>query len=200
MEPLRGHDTWPRPRTVAFNPHLGNVTRSLQRRKQAQRGTGESASHSGAGRQPATSLRPPSLSLPTEHALGAAEKGSKNSLLKDFPGGTVDKSPPANAGYTGLTPVSGRFQMLRSNKAHEPLPPSLRPGAREPQLLKPERLEPTLWTRRNHSAEKPTQRSQEQPPLAAGRESRAKQRLSPPPKKIGFKIQSQAGLLAAQSR
>ena len=29
----------------------------------------------------------------------------------DFPGGTVDKSPPANAGDSGLIPDLGRFHM-----------------------------------------------------------------------------------------
>ena len=34
---------------------------------------------------------------------------------KDFPGGIVDRTPPANAGDTGLTPSRGRFHMLGSN-------------------------------------------------------------------------------------
>ena len=33
----------------------------------------------------------------------------------DFPGGTVDKNPSANAGDTGLSPGLGRSHMLRSN-------------------------------------------------------------------------------------
>ena len=32
-----------------------------------------------------------------------------------FPGGTVVKNPPANAGDTGLSPGPGRSHMLRSN-------------------------------------------------------------------------------------
>lgn len=94
--------------------------------------------------------------------------------------------------------------MLRSSEAREPLPLSLRPGAREPQLPKPERLEPTLRTKRNHSAEKPAQRSQEQPPLAAGRETRAKQRrLSPANKKkslLRFRAKLASWLLRAGDR
>ena len=33
----------------------------------------------------------------------------------DFPGGSVDKNLPANAGYMGLIPSPGRSHMLRSN-------------------------------------------------------------------------------------
>ena len=38
-----------------------------------------------------------------------------NFLLRDFPGGTVVKNLPANAGDTGLSPGPGRFHMPRSN-------------------------------------------------------------------------------------
>ena len=43
----------------------------------------------------------------------------------DFPGGSVVKNLPANAGDTGSIPGPGRSHMPRSNKASEP------------QLLKP---------------------------------------------------------------
>ena len=33
----------------------------------------------------------------------------------DFPGGTVVKNPPANAGDTGSSPVPGRSHMPRGN-------------------------------------------------------------------------------------
>ena len=36
-------------------------------------------------------------------------------LKRDFPGGTVVKNPPANAGDTGSIPGLGRSHMLRSN-------------------------------------------------------------------------------------
>ena len=36
-------------------------------------------------------------------------------VLEDFPGGTVVKNPPANAGDTGSIPGPGRFHMPRSN-------------------------------------------------------------------------------------
>ena len=51
-------------------------------------------------------------------------EGNFFSLIKDihqtptrrgFPGGSVVKNPPANAGDTGLIPGPGRSHMLRSN-------------------------------------------------------------------------------------
>ena len=36
-------------------------------------------------------------------------------LERDFPGGTVVKNPPANAGDTGSSPGPGRSHMPRSN-------------------------------------------------------------------------------------
>ena len=54
-----------------------------------------------------------------------------------FPGGTVVKNLPANAGDTGSSPGPGRFHMPRSNKAPVPQLLSLRSTAREPQLLSP---------------------------------------------------------------
>ena len=42
------------------------------------------------------------------------EELNKN-ILKDFPGGTVDKNLPANAGDTGSTPGLGRFHILQGN-------------------------------------------------------------------------------------
>ena len=50
----------------------------------------------------------------------------KNTIV-DFPGGTVDKNPPANAGDIGSTPGLGTF-----------------PSCGEPQLLSPCTLEPVL--------------------------------------------------------
>ena len=35
--------------------------------------------------------------------------------IRDFPGGTVVKNPPANAGDTGSIPGPGRSHMLWSN-------------------------------------------------------------------------------------
>ena len=52
----------------------------------------------------------------------------------DFPGGTVAKNPPANAGDTSSSPGPGRSHMPRSNWAHAPQLLSLRSRARKPQL------------------------------------------------------------------
>ena len=61
--------------------------------------------------------------------------------------------------------------MPRSNWAREPRLLGLRSGAREPQLLKPARLEPVLCSERGHHSERPAHRDEEWPPLAATRES-----------------------------
>ena len=39
----------------------------------------------------------------------------KEFYLRDFPGGAVDKNPPANTGDMGSIPGPGRFHMLGSN-------------------------------------------------------------------------------------
>ena len=39
----------------------------------------------------------------------------KGVVLRDFPGGTVVKNPPANAGDTGSSPGLERSHMLQSN-------------------------------------------------------------------------------------
>ena len=44
----------------------------------------------------------------------------KNQGPQDFPGGSVVKNPPANAGDTGSSPRPGRSHMPWSNKAHAP--------------------------------------------------------------------------------
>ena len=44
----------------------------------------------------------------------------------DFPGGSVVKNPPANAGDTGSIPGLGRSHMPRSNQARAPQLLSLR--------------------------------------------------------------------------
>ena len=36
-------------------------------------------------------------------------------MQRDFPGGTVDKNPPANAGDMGSSPGLGRSHMPQSN-------------------------------------------------------------------------------------
>ena len=94
-----------------------------------------------------------------------------------FPGDTVDRNPPANAGDTGLIPGPGRFLVLahmpRATKARVlPLPKPVHSRVQEPQLLspvlqllKPMRLEPGL-----HS-EQPARRSKDEALRAAAREN-----------------------------
>ena len=71
------------------------------------------------------------------------------------PGGAMVKNPLANAGDTGSSPGPGRSHMLQINQAHVPQLLSLRSTAREPQLLKPARLEPVLHNKRSNCNEKP---------------------------------------------
>ena len=56
---------------------------------------------------------------------------------RDFPGGTVVKNLPANAGDAGSNPGPGRSHMLRNNKARAPQLLRLCSRAYEPQLLSP---------------------------------------------------------------
>ena len=79
-----------------------------------------------------------------------------------FPGGSVGKNPPANAGDTDSIPGLGRLHMLQGNKAHAPQLLNLCSRAHKPQLpshtpqpLKPARPKPTLRIKRSHSNEKP---------------------------------------------
>ena len=60
--------------------------------------------------------------------------------IKDIPGGTVDKNPPANARDMGLIPGLGSFHMPQGNKACVP------------PLLKS-----VLCNKRIHHNEKPAQ-------------------------------------------
>ena len=53
----------------------------------------------------------------------------------DFPGDSVVKNLPANAGDTGSVPDLGRWDMPRSNEAHELQPLTLCSRAWELQLL-----------------------------------------------------------------
>ena len=80
---------------------------------------------------------------------GPYRKSIKNNGLKDFPGGTVDKNPPANAGDMGLIPSPGRSH---SCKATKPVHHNYR--AHAPQQEKPlqweayaplRRVAPACW-------------------------------------------------------
>ena len=92
----------------------------------------------------------------------------KKIRLQDFPGGTVVKNLPANAGDTGSSPGLGRSHMPPSNQARVPQLLSLCSRAHEPQLLahvpqllKPVHLEPLLCEKRSHRNEKPTHHKEE---------------------------------------
>ena len=91
--------------------------------------------------------------------------------IEGFLGGAVVGSPPANAGDTGSGPGLGGSHMPRSSWACVPQLLSLCSGAREPQLLRPARLEPVLRNGRGHRSGRPAQLSEEWPPLSAARES-----------------------------
>ena len=56
----------------------------------------------------------------------------KKIFYGDFPGGTVVKNLPANAGDTGSSPGPGRSHMPWSNKARVPQLLSLRATTTEP--------------------------------------------------------------------
>ena len=97
--------------------------------------------------------------------------GLIKSTLQGFPGGAVVENLPANAGDRGSSPGPEKSHMPQSNKACAPQLLSLRPRAHEPQLLSPRTLEPMLHNKRSHCNEKPAHHNEEEPPLAATRES-----------------------------
>ena len=81
-----------------------------------------------------------------------------------FPGGSLLKNLPANAGDTGSIPGPGSFRMPQSNEACAPQLLTLCSRAPEPQLLSPcattieastPALEPMLCNKRSHCNEKP---------------------------------------------
>ena len=49
------------------------------------------------------------------NARGITTQVRNKKIIPSFPGGTVVKSPPANAGDMGSSPSPGRSHMLRSN-------------------------------------------------------------------------------------
>ena len=79
--------------------------------------------------------------------------------MEGFPGGSVVKNLPANAGDTGPIPGLGRLYVPQSNKARASQLLSLCSGAWEPQLLKPAYPKPVLCSGRGHHNKKPTHHS-----------------------------------------
>ena len=47
--------------------------------------------------------------------VGETVKNQNHIIVSDFPGGTVEKNLPANAGDTGSIPDPGRSHMPRNN-------------------------------------------------------------------------------------
>ena len=73
---------------------------------------------------------------------------------KGFPGGSVVKNLPVNAGATGSVPGQGDCTCCRATKPYTTLL-SLCCGAQELQLLEPERLQLVLCNKSSHCNEKP---------------------------------------------
>ncbi|KAJ8793713.1 hypothetical protein J1605_003524 [Eschrichtius robustus] len=96
---------------------------------------------------------------------GLNQEGARNQRIseRDFPGGTVVESPPANAGDTGSSPGPGRPHMLQSNWAHAPQLLSLQPQLLSPRATTTEAvcLEPVLRNKRSHRNEKPAHHNEE---------------------------------------
>ena len=88
--------------------------------------------------------------------------------MLDFPGSSVVKNPPANAGDTGSALVQEDPTCRRATKSvsHKYWACILEPTshnywAHVPQLLKPVCLEPMLRNKRSHHSEKPEHRNEE---------------------------------------
>ena len=84
-------------------------------------------------------------------------------MKRGFPGGSVVKNPPCNAGDAGSIPDTGRFHVPQSNKAHVPQRLTQCSSAQELQLLKPARPG-TL----HHNEEKPLLATTTEKPVLHG--------------------------------
>ena len=87
----------------------------------------------------------------------------QNPISGDFPGGTVVKGPPANAGDTGSSPGLGRSRVPWSSWAHASQLLILHSGAHGSQLPRPTYLEPILCNKRGRCTERPVHCSEEWP-------------------------------------
>ena len=58
--------------------------------------------------------------LSDQKKVSKGEEKVKEKKSLDFPGGTVDKNPPDNAGDLGLVPGARRSHLLWNNLAHVP--------------------------------------------------------------------------------
>ncbi|XDA71644.1 hypothetical protein R6Z07F_001989 [Ovis aries] len=75
-------------------------------------------------------------------ATGMLFKSAYECIPLGFPGGPKESNLSANAGDMSSTPSLGRLHLPRGKEAWEP------------QLLKPERLDPVLCDKRSHNREK----------------------------------------------
>ena len=72
----------------------------------------------------------------------------RKTTFENFPGGTVDRHLPANAGYTGLTPGPATCLRQVKTKSHNYRAPM-------PQLLRPMHRDPAHHGKRSHWNETP---------------------------------------------
>ena len=103
------------------------------------------------------------FNLSEPHLPHMNNEDTSNRALKVFPGGTVVKNPPANAGDTALVREDPTCRRAAKSMHHNYWTCALEPAshnysARVLQLLKPTCLEPML-----HSKEKPLQREAHAP-------------------------------------
>ena len=84
------------------------------------------------------------LNIQTISIKNASAQWQCKMPVPDFPGGTVDKNPPANAGDLGLIPGARRFYVLRSNYAHAPQ--LLRPPLSSPWTVTTEPVCHSYWS------------------------------------------------------
>ena len=71
--------------------------------------------------------------LSGQKKVSKSEGKVKEKKSLDFPGGTVDKNPPADAGDVGLVPGPRRSHLLWNNLAHVPHCWARKPRACAPQ-------------------------------------------------------------------
>lgn len=92
----------------------------------------------------------------------------------DFPGGPVDKHPPANVGDTDSAPGPGRSHMPRGNKVRASQLVSLRSRDRTPQLLKPTAQNPHSTAREASAGGRPHVATRSSPCLLQRKKSLCK--------------------------
>ena len=108
----------------------------------------------------------------------------KNQIEWDFPGGTVNRNPPANAGNTHLIPGLGRT-CQGAKKAFVPRLLSLSSTVQELQLLSWNAETPEAYVPRallhdgSHSNEKSVNHDKEQPPFSLQLEKACTQQWRP---------------------